>query len=247
MALPSISQSVGRMIGVLEVFERERRPLTSADLIEALGVPRSSLAALLRAMVDLSVLSLDRRSATYLPTAHFARLASWLTEAMVREPRVYEMIARIQKATAETVTLSAPTDWCMEILAVERGNQAISFIAEPGQQISFWGSALGTAYLGTLSQASLTSLFDRARRTGGPFAPQMPLADVQAAIAVAREQGCAGAFGAVFPEASAISIALPATIGIRRCVISVAGPTERIRAKEALIIALLIAEVRGLD
>ena len=59
------------MVGVLEAFERERRALTSAELIEILGAPRSSVAALLRAMVDLSVLSLDRRSATYLPTAHF--------------------------------------------------------------------------------------------------------------------------------------------------------------------------------
>ncbi len=131
------------MVGVLEAFERERRALTSAELIQMLDAPRSSVAALLRAMVDLSVLSLDRRSATYLPTAHFARLAAWLDEAIVREPRVLEMLKTVQEACSETVTLSAPTDLCMEILRVERGNLVISFIAEPGQQITFWGSAFG--------------------------------------------------------------------------------------------------------
>lgn len=246
MMTSSVSQSVARMVGILEMFEQERRPLSSVDLIEALGAPRSSVAALLRAMVDLSVLSLDRRSATYLPTAHFARLAGWLTEAMVREPRVYDMMARVRKATEETVTLSVATDWCMEILAVERGYQAISFIAEVGQQISFWGSALGTAYLTTLAPASLKSLYERTDRAGGPFAPQRALTDIQASIAAAREVGCAAAFGAVFPDASAISVVLPPTVGIRRCVISVAGPTERIRAKEALIVALMNAEAQAL-
>jgi DNA-binding IclR family transcriptional regulator len=174
----SVSQSVARMVGVLEAFERERRALTSAELIEILGAPRSSVAALLRAMVDLSVLSLDRRSATYLPTAHFARLAAWLDEAIVREPRVLEMLKTVQEACSETVTLSAPTDLCMEILRVERSNLVISFIAEPGQQITFWGSAIGTAYLSTLPSASLGSLYERCwwsrRARAGARAPSEP-------------------------------------------------------------------------
>ena len=233
------------MVGVLEAFERERRALTSAELIQMLDAPRSSVAALLRAMVDLSVLSLDRRSATYLPTAHFARLAAWLDEAIVREPRVLEMLKTVQEACSETVTLSAPTDLCMEIFRVERGNLVISFIAEPGQQITFWGSAIGTAYLSTLPSASLASLYERSRRSGGPLAPTLSLEQVKALVDQARESGCARAFGAVFADAGAIATPLPPNVGIRRCVLTVAGPAERLRAKEDFISDLLLREAQA--
>ena len=242
MSTQSVSQSVARMVAVLEAFERERRPLTSAELIVLLEAPRSSVAALLRAMVDLSVLSLDRRSATYLPTAHFARLAAWLDEAIVREPRVLEMLKTVQEACSETVTLSAPTDLCMEILRVERGNLVISFIAEPGQQITFWGSAIGTAYLSTLATPALASLYERSRRHGGALAPTHSLEEIRRQIEQARENGCARAFGAVFADAGAIATPLPPTVGIRRCVLTVAGPAERLRAKEAMICSLLLQE-----
>lgn len=242
MSTQSVSQSVARMVAVLEAFERERRPLTSAELITLIEAPRSSVAALLRAMVELSVLSLDRRSATYLPTAHFARLAAWLDEAIVREPRVLEMLKTVQEACSETVTLSAPTDLCMEILRVERGNLVISFIAEPGQQITFWGSAIGTAYLSTLAAPALASLYERSRRHGGPLAPTQSLEEIRRLVEQARETGCARAFGAVFADAGAIATPLPPTVGIRRCVLTVAGPAERLRAKEAMIASLLQEE-----
>ncbi|MFM7275715.1 MAG: helix-turn-helix domain-containing protein, partial [Gammaproteobacteria bacterium] len=212
MSTQSVSQSVARMVAILEAFERERRPLTSAELIALLEAPRSSVAALLRAMVDLSVLSLDRRSATYLPTAHFARLAAWLDEAIVREPRVLEMLKTVQEACSETVTLSAPTDLCMEILRVERGNLVISFIAEPGQQITFWGSAIGTAYLSTLAAPALASLYERSRRHGGALAPTQPLEEIRRQVEQAREGSCARAFGAVFADAGAIATPLPPTV-----------------------------------
>jgi DNA-binding IclR family transcriptional regulator len=196
-------------------------------------------------MVDLSVLSLDRRSATYLPTAHFARLAAWLDEAIVREPRVLEMLKTVQEACSETVTLSAPTDLCMEILRVERGNLVISFIAEPGQQITFWGSAIGTAYLSTLPAASLSSLYERSRRTGGPLAPTHSLDQIKLLVERARESGCAHAFGAVFADAGAIATPLPPNVGIRRCVLTVAGPAQRLSSKEGLISALLLREAEA--
>lgn len=247
MSTQSVSQSVARMVGVLEAFERERRALTSAELIEILAAPRSSVAALLRAMVDLSVLSLDRRSATYLPTAHFARLAAWLDEAIVREPRVLEMLKTVQEACSETVTLSAPTDLCMEILRVERSNLVISFIAEPGQQITFWGSAIGTAYLSTLPSASLGSLYERSRRAGGPLAPTQTLDQIKLLVEQARTSGCARAFGAVFADAGAIATPLPPNVGIRRCVLTVAGPAERLRGKEPLISGLLLREAAACE
>jgi DNA-binding IclR family transcriptional regulator len=243
MSNQSISQSVARMISVFELFERERRPLTSADIGAALTVPRSSLGALLRTLVDLSVLALDRRSATYLPTAHFARLGAWLTESVAQDPRIYDLLKHIQAATGETVTLACPTDLCMELVHVERGNQIISFIADRGQRFSFWGTALGTAYLGTLPPSAIAPLYERCVRAGGEMAPRVPLRDITQIVASTRRSGFAEAFGAVFPDASAVSVALPEGIGIRRSVLSVAGPTDRIRQKESMLVALLKAEV----
>ena len=242
----SVSQSVGRMVAVFELFERERRPLTSSEMVERLEAPRSSMAALLAAMVALGILSLDRRSTTYLPTARFARLGAWLTDSLVQDPRLPAILKSIQQATAETVTLAAATDQAMEVQAVERGNQAISFIAEAGQRIPFWTSAIGAAYLSTLPAGSVASLYERSRRQGGPMAPLLPLADLQAQLALVRRDGYATAFGTVFADAGAIAVPLPTQVSIRRCVVTVAGPAERLRARETQISALLLAEAARL-
>jgi DNA-binding IclR family transcriptional regulator len=68
---------------------------------------------------------------------------------------------------------------------------------------------------------------------------------VKTLVEQARDTGCARAFGAVFADAGAIATPLPPNIGIRRCVLTVAGPAERLRAKEGQISALLLREARA--
>jgi len=242
----SVSQSVARLFQILELFEKERRPLSSHEIIETLEIPRSSVAALLKNLVDLSILSVDRRTATYFPTAHFGRLGSWLTESFIQDPALLALVKDLQKTTAETVTLGRPIDHCMELFLVERSHHAISFIAEPGQKLSFWSSAVGLAYLSTLSNTAVRNLYDRFTRLGGDWAPQTELAPILKELDVVRDQGYIMGHGRVFPEATAFSISLPEGVGLQQLVLSIVGPNDRIASKKDQILSALFAATENM-
>jgi DNA-binding IclR family transcriptional regulator len=243
----SVSQSVTRVVRLLEAFDAQRRPLTSHEIGQALDAPRSSVAALLRALVDLSILSFDRRTTTYAPTARLARITAWADATDALDPALVDLVREIQNVTAETVTLAIPNDTFAELVLVERGKLAISFIAEPGQRIPLWGSAIGLAYLMTLKDAAISAAFDRARRRGGEFAPPEGMEDPTPLVQQMRSQGYAVAYGAVFSDAAALSAPTPQTLGGRTIILSVAGPTSRIQQKEALIAGFVRASLLQLQ
>jgi DNA-binding IclR family transcriptional regulator len=243
MPPPSVSQSVVRLVKVLELFEREQRPLSSSYIGDAIGAPRSSIAALLRSMVDMSILSFDRPSLSYLPTARFGRLAAWLNDKMTVAPVVLDAIKRMLAATVETITLSSVTGLWAELIAVERSTLPISFNLDPGAKVKLWGSAVGTAYLTTLSNPSIKALYQRGQSAPAGFAPTEPLEKVLRQVSDARRLGYAFARGGFVAEASAISVPLPTELAIRPTLLTVAGPTQRIKAKQTLIAEALLAEV----
>jgi DNA-binding IclR family transcriptional regulator len=167
---------------------------------------------------------------------------------LAQDPKLRTLIKALQQSSGETVTISMATDLCMEVMLVERSSQLISFTAEVGQRISFWGSAIGAAYLTTLSPASLTSLYDRSLRHGGSMAPALALRDVQAQVAEARSAGHALAIGAVFPDASAIACPLSRALSFRQLVVSIAGPTDRVEPQATqLALSLQEAAMRAAD
>lgn len=247
MAAPSVSQSVVRLVKVLELFEREQRPLSSYQIGAHLVAPRSSVSALLRSMVDMSILGYDRRTATYLPTARFGRLASWLNDQMALAPTVLDAAKRLMAATLETVTVSSVTGLWAELIAVERSTLPISFNVDPGAKVKLFGSAVGTAYLTTLPNPSIKALYERGQDLPPEWKPSEPVETIMRRVSEARRLGYAYARGGFVAEASAISVALPSMLALRPTMLTVAGPTQRMKAKQDLIADALLAEVNAME
>jgi IclR family KDG regulon transcriptional repressor len=246
MAPPSVSQSVVRLVRVLELFEREKRPLSSSQISEHLAAPRSSTAALLRSMLDMSILGMDRGTMTYLPTARFAQLAAWLNDRMVLAPVVMEAAKRLMAATLETVTLSSVSGLWAELISVERSTLPISFNVEPGARVKLFGSAVGTAYLTTLPNPSIKALYSRGLALADEFKPQESLETTLRRVSDARRMGYAFARGGFVAEASAISAAIPSSLALRPTLLTVAGPTQRMKGKHDLISQVLLDEIETL-
>jgi DNA-binding IclR family transcriptional regulator len=227
--MTSVSQSVGRCLAVFELFAERQSELTAAEIAEHLGAPRSSVAALLKELVGRRMLSLNRRTLTYLPTLGFAQLGGWLTDPAHFPTRIAEMVETLQIECGETVTASWPLDSEMEVIRVERSRQPISFIAEVGQRLPLWRSAVGEAYLATLSNAQIDTRWqkDHRRIEGLPA-----LEEVGKRIARTRRDGVAIVHSGVFEGASAIARAADVEYDGRPVVISVTGPENRVRAHE---------------
>lgn len=232
--MSDLTLSLQRLSALLELFARERRPLPSAAICAALGAPRSSVAALLKALAQMGWLAHDRRAATYLPTAKFATLGSWVLEGALMSPALLEAVQQLQVATGETVSLSASADLDLEVLHVTGPDVGIRLVIQVGGRLALWGTAIGTAYLTTVAEPTIRSMYRRTEASGAT--PRITLRAALAAVRRAKENGgIAFAESAVVADVAAVSAALPDGIAPRTLVVSVGGPVNRIRARRALI------------
>lgn len=230
--MASVSQSVSRCFALFSLFSERQTGLTAAEIAQALDAPRSSVAALLKELSELSMVSLNRRTLTYLPTLKFAQLGSWLIDPAHFPPSLAETMADLQQRSRETVTASWPIDHEMEIIRVEESRQPISFIAELGQRLPLWKSAVGTAFLATLSNSQISARWERDSRS---LDDVPPIAEVLDRVSHCRSLGAAVVHEGVFTDASAVARCTSVELDGRPLVLSIAGPTARMmRRAESL-------------
>jgi DNA-binding IclR family transcriptional regulator len=234
--MASVSQSVSRCIELFALFADRKTGLTGAEIAEHLDAPRSSVAALLKELSELSMISLNRRTLTYLPTLKFAQLGAWLIDPAHFPPPLAETMDALQRDSGETVTASWPIDHEMEIVRVVKSRNPISFVAELGQRLPLWHSAVGLAYLASLSNQQIQARWEKDRRT---LTKVPDLESVIHAAGNVRADGAAVVHGGVFAEASAIAKVVGHELDGRPLVVSIAGPDARIRASQQHLINLV--------
>lgn len=233
------SRSVARIAALFELFERERRPLSSTEIGESLDIPRSSTGTLLKALVQLGWLSIDRRRATYFPGARLARLTGWLLSELLLDDRVLRALELLCVSTGETVTISCANDLEVEILHARGPTSGIHLVVKEGQRIPLWGSAIGTAYLTTLHDSTIRSMYRRSQHDARGRRPAVSIVEVLRTVRRARRDGYAFVDGFVVPDVAAISAPLPDEIGPRPLIVSVGGPAERLGVQADIIAAAL--------
>lgn len=227
--MAAVSQSVDRAFQIFEVFKRERRALSALDIMQQINAPRSSAAALLKTLVDLEFLSIDRRTATYFPTAKFATLGAWLDDGSLFPVALLDALEFLRDQTGETVTLAAYQDLHMELVQVVSSGQAISFRAEKGQTFPLFGTGVGTAFLSTLDIPQIKNLYRRAQDRKLITAQTPPLETLLSDVQKCLSQNFFVAEGAVFKDATAISSATGMDVAARPLIVSITGPTARMK------------------
>lgn len=229
------ARSVARIAALLELFERERRPLSSQEIAAELAIPRSSLGTLLKSLVGLRWLAVDRRRATYFPAARLARVTGWLQGESVLDDRLRDAVERLRQDTGETASLSAVSDLDIEVIHVSSQDVGIQLVVHPGRRMPLWTSGVGIAYLATLPDATIRSMYARAQRRATAHGALPPLAQVLRQVRAARKAGRSFADGAVVPDVAAIAVGLPDDVGPRPMVVSVGGPSARMLAARPAI------------
>lgn len=247
MARVSVSQSVHRTIHVLEIFGTERRPLTRAEIGEHLEAPRSSVAALLRAMTELGVLRLDRHTWTYFPTARIGRITRWIDGVYTIDRVVRELAKRLQANTCETITLTTPMHDVMEVIHVEHGLYPVSYVAEVGQVIPLWTSAVGKAYLSSLPDTAVGDLFRESRRNRKRATARLTVGEIRTRVQRVRRKGYAMVTGSIASDAAAIAVPVRQANELKPLVLAVCGPKSRLVMNRQQIVRILASELADIE
>jgi DNA-binding IclR family transcriptional regulator len=232
-------KSGARVVEILELFARERRPLTTTEIGRHLAYPKSSASVLLRTLVELGFLSLSTDSMSYFPTLRVAALGDWLPAALFGGEATRALVRELWQQTQETATLSIANGVRMEFVRVHVGTYPIALNLPEGTQIPMFGTAVGTAYLSTRGEETIERLFQRAREQSALTDPDRDLGGYVDEIRLARRRGYAVGYDRLLSDTGAIGVPVTPRGADHVIVMGAGGLSSRIARNEAAIARLM--------
>lgn len=240
---PLVSKSVksgARVVEILELFARQRHPLSATDVCAALHYPKSSANLLLHTLVESGWLSLDGETMRYFPTLRVAALGDWLPSKLFGGEHTDALVEELWRETQETATLSIPNGVHMEFVRIHVGTFPISLNVSAGTLVPMFGTAVGTAYLQTHSDDAIDRLYQRAEDEG-VLADKARSFDAHLSeIRQARKRGYAVGYDRLLSDTGAIGVCLFAGSQEHAVVLGVGGLSSRIARSEATISKLML-------
>jgi len=232
----AVVKSAKRVFDVLELFERERRPLTLKDVRGALDLAPSSGAAILKSLVALGYLDYERKTRTYFPTTRIASLGAWVQGALFADGRVLRLMQRLYRATGESVLLATQSDLSAQYVHAVHGAEPMRAAVTPGTLRPLANSGMGWLLLSRQSDAEIERL---CRRIDIATGRRVDRAALKRNIAAVKRDGYVFSRHTVRRGVGIIAMLLPGGVLRRTFAIGVAGSVPELDRKRDAILASL--------
>ncbi|MDR3509231.1 MAG: helix-turn-helix domain-containing protein, partial [Caulobacteraceae bacterium] len=166
----SAVKSAKRVFEILELFDRQRRPLGLKEILDALGYPASSGSVLLKSLVSLGYLDYDRDRRIYFPTMRIAALGGWVHDVLFGDGALSGLMSHLHRLTGETVILATQSDLHAQYVHLIHSAEPLQFSVPPGARRPLANSGMGWLLLSAKSNEEIERLRRRinAEQAGGP-------------------------------------------------------------------------------
>lgn len=236
----SIVKSVGRVFEVLELFDAERTALTATAIARTLKYPASSTVALLKSMVRLGYLTYDSSERTYFPTLRLALISHWLENSFFVDGHLLELLDDVSNTTDESTFLSWQSDLDMQYVRFRIGAGGLAPAPLTAGRVPLFATVAGLTALTLKRDVDIVKLLERLNLQKPKNAPQIDAAATMEQIRRFRTLGYGVEYdGTLLPGVGTVAWVLRQKGTSRAAVISVVGPTERIRRNEKAIVATI--------
>jgi DNA-binding IclR family transcriptional regulator len=240
--LPLVKSAV-RAIEVLELFSRERRPLTLSAIIEALGYPQSSTTVMLKSLLAIGYLNYNRETKTYYPNITVTRLGDWIRESDIFGEPIQLLMQDLNERTTESVSIAVQNDINIHFLSVLNSNHKIKFFIPSSGQRTLLQSNLGWMLLSTKSDKEIASIH---AQIGALNAHRMPpLDEVMTQIYDIRRDGYCLIPDLPVSGAASVARLLPVTFHHQPVAIGIGGYVPRLQANLPQILDALELSIKG--
>ena len=237
-------KSAARVLEVLELFAQQRRAMSGTQICNALNYPKSSANAILKSLVELGYLALNPDNLKYFPSLRVTYLGDWLPGQLLGTVETTKLLESLHEATGETVTLSMQNGFQMQFIRVLPGTFPLSLRVSEGFMAPIFGTAVGCAYLSTITDVAIRDLYDRAVKRGALKSKAFSLEAVMADVEAARINGCARGYDRILPDTGAIAAPLITHSHEQNLVVGIGGLSARIHRSEGSIIKHLKRVIR---
>ncbi len=242
------SRSVRRALDILDLLLRHNQPVTVAQIIAELRIPKSSAYELVRTLSDGGYLGPAGKGAgLFLGRRLFELGMAYRSQVdLLRDgSRIAE---ELRNETGETVQLSVLENNLMMVLFKEEGIRPLRIISNIGSRVPVNWAAAGRLLVSDLDDKALASLLTATVRQSPTGRATLDVAKLIAQIRKFRRQGYATELNEANEHAGCV--AAPVIDASGRCVaaLSIAAPEQRLaRPNRDQLIAAVIAAAEKLS
>jgi DNA-binding IclR family transcriptional regulator len=225
-------QSVTRVIQILEALCASDKPLSLADLSRVLSTPKSSMAALLRGLVEAEFVVATEGVYRLGPGAF--GLGSALLAARQRihsSDLIREGMRRLAERSGETVLFAVRDDGdeTMTYVDVIESRNAVRFAVSIGDRRPLYSTAGGRVLLASLSAEDLRRYFARLKPQRLTIHTEINKRELATTIAKASEQGSAQTVDQATDGVTGTAAAIHDAAGVVVGALIVAAPSARLK------------------
>jgi len=174
-------------VEILELLAAARQPLAAVQIATALGLPRSSCAAMLQGLVGMGFLGFEPQTKAYVPTVRASLLGAEIDRIQPGQV-VREALAGLAAATGGSAVAFMLCEGTAKLVAAAPGD-AFSTRRDLGSRGEGALSAFFLAILSRLPDAEIRRLLRRAQAGGGAAVPPVDLPAAMELVAAAQVDG----------------------------------------------------------
>lgn len=210
--MPNV-KSATRVLELLEFFAEHRTPMSTSDVVLALGYPQSSVTMLLQTLTQLRYLEYDREQRRYFPTVRVSLLGSWITEHVYSELSLSKLVNELHNQTEATAILGLQNDLYAQYIQVKQTKERraeLRWYLKPGSLRPLARTAIGRVLLAAKPDSEVIYLVRRINALEMKPEHRISEGDMLAEVEQIREQGYAFTMGTLNPQAGVVACLLPA-------------------------------------
>ena len=230
-------KSAERVFEILELFRRERRPLTLKYISAFFSYPPSSTVMLLKTMANKGYLSFDVASKAYIPTHNLTALGEWIPAISGEE--LASFVSKLQAATGESVVINILNDLLLEYVEYAIADYVDYPVDTRARQISAL-SPLGWALIAQETKPRSERIYRRAAADELIDRSAFRLQDFLAVIDIFRSYPWVVVEGWPTLEWNVITGLLPLAPQDRRLALGVGAAANKMRERQSELHRLII-------
>jgi DNA-binding IclR family transcriptional regulator len=234
-----------RALRIFEAFERAGQPLTLSKLAEEIDAPISSCHNLIHTLMGGGYIFTLEAQRSFYPTRKLWNLAQAIASRDPLLDRILPTAEYLRDVTSETVVVGKRQDQTAIYLLVLEGLHTIRYVAQPGRTLPLHTSAVGKALVSTLNDADFNRWLDRDRLDQITGQSIINKTELRREIRSGKAQGYFTTHGENVADVGAIAV--PISVGGETLAIAVAGPVERMSARQDDFVNKLHSAVRDLE
>lgn len=236
-------KSAARVMAIFECFEDVKRPLTISELVRLMGVPQSSMSALMKSLLAQGFVDYDTRSRTYTPSVRVGLLGNWLMGGPQNQDNLLAMMQDLNAATGDTVILGVLNGVETQYIHVVNSYQRLRFHLRPGMLRPMFRTAIGLVLASLRDDAEIGRMVRRVNTESERSEDIIQEAEVMARIREVRENGYLITSNLATPGAGVVATLLRNGPSSRPLAIGIGAPHPRLVSGRDTLVEHLMAAV----